>query len=235
MSLFIRIINKIVPPIFFPSIFKECLNYFFRGENKIFYEDNFYNRIAFVNKSVSKFKNCNYLEIGVADNFTFNSVPLPLENKVGVDPSAGGTHRMTSDEFFLQNEKKFDVIFIDGLHTYEQCQKDCLNSLKFVNDNGIIIFHDFLPKNYLEEKVPRKQASWTGDIWKVAVELSNSENMNFKIINIDYGIGILKPGKNAKYQKMPELKNMRFDDFLNKFYNKLPLINSEEAIKFIQE
>lgn len=235
MGIFKKVIKKILPPIFFPTIFKECINYFIRGKNKIFYENNFYNRVAFINKAVSKYQNCKYLEIGVADNSTFNSIPLPLNNKIGVDPLDGGTHKMTSDEFFLNNHKKFNVIFIDGLHIYEQCQIDCINSLKFIDNNGIIIFHDFLPKNYLEEKVPRKQYSWTGDIWKVAVELCNSEDMNFRIVNIDYGVGILKPGKNAKYKKMPELKKMNFDDFVNKFYKNLPLINSEEAIDFIQK
>ena len=235
MEILKKIIKKLVPPIFFPTIFKECINYFIKGENKIIYEDNFYNRIAFINKAISKFKDCNYLEIGVADNTTFSSIPLPLRNKIGVDPSNGGTHRMTSDEFFNKNQKKFNVIFIDGLHIYEQCQKDCINSLKFIEEGGIILFHDFLPQNYLQEKVPRKSASWTGDVWKVAVELSNSEDMDFRIANIDYGVGILKPGKNAKYKKMPELNKMNFDDLLNKFYKKLPTVNSEEAIEFIKQ
>ena len=235
MEILKKIIKKLLPPIFFPTIFKECINYFIKGENKIIYEDNFYNRIAFINKAISKFKDCNYLEIGVADNTTFSSIPLPLRNKIGVDPSNGGTHRMTSDEFFNKNQKKFNVIFIDGLHIYEQCQKDCINSLKFIEEGGIILFHDFLPQNYLQEKVPRKSASWTGDVWKVAVELSNSEDMDFRIANIDYGVGILKPGKNAKYKKMPELNKMNFDDLLNKFYKKLPTLNSEEAIEFIKQ
>tara|TARA_A100001015_G_scaffold264522_1_gene312234 strand:+ start:1479 stop:2186 length:708 start_codon:yes stop_codon:yes gene_type:complete len=235
MEILKKIIKKLLPPIFFPTIFKECINYFIKGENKIIYEDNFYNRIAFINKAISKFKDCNYLEIGVADNTTFSSIPLPLRNKIGVDPSNGGTHRMTSDEFFNKNQKKFNVIFIDGLHIYEQCQKDCINSLKFIEEGGIILFHDFLPQNYLQEKVPRKSASWTGDVWKVAVELSNSEDMDFRIANIDYGVGILKPGKNAKYKKMPELNKMNFDDLLNKFYKKLPTVNSEEAIEFIKQ
>ena len=46
---------------------------------------------------------------------------------------------------------KFDVIFIDGLHEYEQCQRDCLNSMKFLNDGGIILFHDFLPRSFLKK------------------------------------------------------------------------------------
>ena len=30
---------------------------------------------------------------------------------------------MTSDSFFSTNQKNFDCIFIDGLHTYEQAKK----------------------------------------------------------------------------------------------------------------
>mgnify|MGYP001297073726 CR=1 FL=1 len=100
---------------------------------------------------------------------------------------------MTSDKFFQDNSNlKFDVIFIDGLHEYIQCQKDCINSMKHLNPDGIILFHDLLPRSYFEEKTPKKQSPWLGDVWKVAVELSNSKNVDFKIINSDFGIGVLK-------------------------------------------
>lgn len=49
---------------------------------------------------------------------------------------------MSSDKFFKINKIFFDVVFIDGLHKYEQCQRDCMNSMKFLNQGGIIIFHD---------------------------------------------------------------------------------------------
>ena len=55
---------------------------------------------------------------------------------------------------------------------------------------------------------------------------------DFKICNIDMGIGILKLKENYKYKKMPELEKMNFVDFL-KFYKQLKLINSEEALDFI--
>ena len=61
-----------------------------------------------------------------------------------------------------------------------------------LNTGGIIFFHDMLPKSYFEECVPRKQGDWKGNVWKVAVELCNSKNVDFKIINIDSGIGVLK-------------------------------------------
>lgn len=54
---------------------------------------------------------------------------------------------MTSDKFF----KKFNVIFIDGLHNYKQYQKDCLNSIRSLEDEGIIIVHDFLQNLILKK------------------------------------------------------------------------------------
>jgi hypothetical protein len=59
-----------------------------------------YDRIALVNYLVSKSggHECKYLEIGCASNKLFDSV-YSLQ-KTGVDPESGGTHRMTSDDFF---------------------------------------------------------------------------------------------------------------------------------------
>ena len=54
---------------------------------------------------------------------------------------------MTSDNYFFNNKNNlFDLIFLDGLHTYEQTIKDIFNSLKTLKKNGVIIVHDCLPK-----------------------------------------------------------------------------------------
>ena len=183
-----------------------------------------------------------YLEIGIGTGQLFKSIKCA--KKVSVDPcisdgSQSGnrkpTFKMTSDDFFKKNSQiKFDVIFIDGLHEYEQCQRDCLNSIKSLNENGIILFHDFLPRSTFEENVPRKQSSWTGDVWKVAVELANSKNAQFKIINIDMGIGVLKIKNNFEYKKMKELKNKSFKEYLD-YKNNLSIISSQEGINFISD
>lgn len=202
-------------------------------ENFLTFEKNFYTRQAFINKAISMFDNCKYLEIGVANNVVFNSIPLKMSDKFGVDPEKGGNYRMTSDRFFLENNKlKFDVIFIDGLHYYDQCQKDCINSMKSLKEGGIIFLHDLLPQNENEQIVPQQHPSWTGDVWKVAVELLNSKNVDFKIINIDHGIGILKLKNGFSYFKMPELKDQGYEIFKN-YYKKFDIINSEEALDFI--
>lgn len=235
----IKIILKyIIPPILRTRNLREIYKLiFYKKYTKHYFEfeNNFFNRHAFINRAISKFENCKYLEIGVSNNDVFNSIPLKIENKFGVDPDNGGNFRMTSDEFFEKhNDLKFDVIFIDGLHIYEQCQKDCINSMKQLNENGIIFFHDFLPRSFFEEKVPRKQSTWSGDVWKVAVELANSKNVKFKIINIDHGIGVLKLHKNFEYVKIDELKNKGFTDYLN-YRKDLPIVKSNIGLDFIAE
>jgi len=228
-----KILRQVVQPIFHYQKFKKIINYFLKEKNQIHLEESFFTRHAFINKAISKYNKCNYLEIGVANNDVFNSIPLKLKNKYGVDPVRGGNYRLTSDDFFEKYQHlKFDVIFIDGLHHYLQCQKDAINSINSLNKNGVIFFHDMLPKNSFEEFVPQMQASWTGDVWKVGVELTNSNNCEFKIINVDYGIGVLKIKDNFEYKKMPELLNLRYKDFLKHFKN-FKLITSEEGLDYL--
>ncbi len=204
--------------------------------NKIKLEENFYSRHAFLNKALCKFNNPNYLEIGVADNSVFNSIPCKMINKFGVDPDRGGNFRMTSDVFFNKHSDiRFDVIFIDGSHQYLQCQKDCINSIKSLNKDGLVFLHDLLPKNHLEQlsSPSKKTNQWTGDVWKVAVELFNSKKCSFKIINIDHGIGVLKIEEGFEYKKMPELENSGYEKFLES-YKFFSLINAEDALDYIE-
>ena len=174
-----------------------------------------------------------YLEIGCDQNDVFNSIPVIHSNKIGVDPNSGGSHKMTSDDFFKQNDKSFDVIFIDGLHTFEQTQKDIINSLKILNTNGIIFIHDLLPADEIDADRSRYLPGWSGDVWKVSLELSQSEGLDFKIVNIDTGVGILKKNENYEYKKILEIKNKNFDDFYDKYLDQLPVISSLEAFNFI--
>ena len=206
-----------------------------KSKNKISFEKANFNRISFIHRALRKFpqNTAKYLEIGVFQNAVFDTIYLSENNKYGVDPQSGGNFRMTSDEFFSKNRILFDVIFIDGLHHYKQCQKDCMNALKFLKPNGIILLHDLLPQNADEEFVPQRNKTWTGDVWKVAVELNISKNLDFRIVNIDHGVGILKKKKNYDYKILKNLEKERFETFYNKYFRKLPIISSKEAMKFI--
>ena len=226
-----------IPPILVPGHFREIFNNIIHKNKNIHhfeFENKFFTRHAFINKAISKFKDCKYLEIGVYNNEVFNSIPLKIENKFGVDPVRGGNFRMGSDDFFKKySHLKFDVIFIDGLHEYEQCQKDLINSIKFLNNGGYIFLHDLIPLNWRMELVPRIQKKWNGDVWKVAYELHKSKNIKFKIADIDNGVGYFKKTNKIKYLYLnSSLKNKRFKDFI-KIYKSLPIISGEKALKNI--
>lgn len=168
------------------------------------------NRTEIINLLIEKNNYKSYLEIGL-DNPDSNYNHIRCEYKECVDPffekdHINGfdvnilnfeniinnvlTYRMTSDEFFLKNDKKYDIIFIDGLHTKEQVGKDIINSLKVLNTGGKIVCHDCLPTDYNSQKVPREQAYWFGDVWRTIPELSK-QNIKFNTVDCDCGCCII--------------------------------------------
>ena len=58
----------------------------------------------------------------------------------------------TSDEFFKNNTKIFDIIYIDGFHEAPQVYKDICNSWHCLNKNGIIICDDYFYGNLKDNK-----------------------------------------------------------------------------------
>jgi len=174
-----------------------------------------YNRAALVNLLAQRIgADCRYLEIGCNLDELFAAIPLKA--KVGVDPVKGGNRKMTSDRFFALNSDRFDVIFIDGLHTYEQLHRDVVNALRVVAPGGFIVLHDMLPRDWKEEHVPRLHGQWTGDVWKVGFELAQSAGINFRVVLIDYGVGILRapPDPGATVADLRQtLEPMRFPYF----------------------
>jgi hypothetical protein len=193
-----------------------------------------YNRIAVVNLLVSRRLDPEYLEIGCASNALFNSVPVL--NKVGVDPASGGTERKTSDEFFKNNTRQFDVIFIDGLHTYEQARKDVTNAIKCLKEKGWIALHDMLPRDWTEHHIPIvTRDMWCGDVWKVAFELSQTEGIDFKVLKIDCGVGVIRVLKKDVVLKdlTKELRDKEFS-YLYDNIQALPLADWKEAQEWLR-
>jgi len=200
-----KIFNKIYYRVFVEN-FKEHLNYNFPS--------NFF-RWDLLNYLIKKNNYINYLEIGCDKDQLFSKVNI--KNKVGVDPSSGGNVRKTSDKFFSDNTKFFDVVFIDGLHVYKQVKKDIINSLKFLNKNGIILVHDCMPDSLGKQAVPRYKMQWNGDVWKAIVDLRQDENLEIFTCSVDQGIGLIKKEKNSSilYLDKP-INKLKFKDY---YYN----------------
>jgi len=193
-----------------------------------------YNRIALINAVFCNldFLNAKYLEIGCDKNYCFCSISAL--NKVGVDPLSGGTKRMTSNEFFAQNKELFDVILVDGLHSFVQSRRDAINALNCLKVGGYIFFHDFIPRDWKEEHVPRLQADWTGDVWKTAFELFETGGIKFFIVECDHGVGVVKKVEDAV--DYPDLYNQLKDrgfEYFYEHYKELPIVDPAIAIKSI--
>jgi hypothetical protein len=170
-------------------------------------------RWELMNYLIEKYKLVNYLEIGVNDGLCIRQIIA--EHKDGVDPYPGSevggayvpeiNYPIPSDEFFKLikgHDIKYDMIFIDGLHHSEQVDKDIENSLNHITDDGFIILHDCNPLVYEMQIVPRITGLWNGDVWKSITKLRCSNpNLEVSVIDADWGVGVVKKGKQDLYDK----------------------------------
>lgn len=195
-------------------------------------------RTYLINYLISNYNLNSYLEIGLDDPYR-NFVQIKAKEKYSVDPYFVNTkygesnaniekwlkfctHRMTSDEFFKKNSKKFDIIFIDGAHEEAQVDKDIYNSLKSLNKGGFIVLHDCIPGSEAAQMIPRVQYIWNGTVWKSLVKISLLKNPNLKlyVLNTDDGCGIIQKIGSVDY-KLPPPLNMSwkyFNTHKEKFY-----------------
>ena len=207
-----RIINKIYYQFFVESFDKKIdFNFpvdFFRWD--------------LINYIIKQKNYSEYLEIGCDQDQLFSKITI--QNKIGVDPISGGNIRDSSDNFFKKSNQKFDIIFIDGLHHYDQVSKDIKNSLSVLNEKGIILVHDCLPQTKAHQSVPRYRGTWNGDVWKSIVEFRTKENLDIFVCMIDFGIGVIKKRTNQDLLKLNKtnFKKLKFKDY---YYNHKKFMN----------
>lgn len=153
------------------------------------------NRIEIINGLIAKNNYKSYLEIGVQAGHCFSAINC--ENKTGVDPdpASAATVISTSDLYFKGSIKKYDIIFIDGLHHSDQVKKDIDNSLKALKKGGTIVMHDCLPTSKRMQEIPlQEQNEWTGDTWKAFLKLRENHDLEMCVVNCDWGCGIIRMG-----------------------------------------
>ena len=179
-------------------------------------------RISVINSCLKTIRGNSYLEIGIGTGKTITKIKS--NHKVGVDPKLQVNkairqqqntklYELTSDQFFKKNKEKYDVIFVDGLHLYEQAIRDILNSLNVLTKNGVIIAHDCNPKTERVASRTSRKGVWSGDVWKAIYDLKlNYKNLDYFCLASDFGLGIIT-------KKNPEDK---FEAKVNKEIIRLP-------------
>lgn len=188
------------------------------------------NRISIINAYITKRNYLSYLELGCQNDLCFNAINAPY--KIGVDPAFGGTIRLTSDEFFAQNKDTFDICFIDGMHHADYVYRDIINSLACLNEGGVIICHDMLPTKEVHQVTPRISKIWNGNCWKAWVKLrSEFTTLSMKVVDCDYGVGIIQNGEQNLITIPAELTYEYFDKNRKELMNVITVEEFKESLK----
>jgi len=214
--------------------------------NKITYNTTFVSRHEIINAFTDK--QDKYLEIGVEYGYTFNNTHFI--NKVGVDPDPkfdnNAIVKLTSDEYFskIKMDEKFDAVFIDGMHHCENVVRDFNNSLRHLNNGGIIFIDDCIPLNYNEQlKVPKLHyyengilkygEEWTGDVWKFIyyLLLNYSDKINIQYFhNLHYrGVAMIQIVEPFGINSI-DINRINYYDYFNQFNDYLELLNKKQHL-----
>jgi len=110
----------------------------YAGESTVIFAKHFKNVIAidpFMNDYDPNDITCNYMELTNVHTI-FNKAIQPFDNIQHI-------HKTSDDAIADLIEQKFDFIYIDGLHTYDQIKKDIRNYYPLINKGGFIGGHDY--------------------------------------------------------------------------------------------
>lgn len=160
-------------------------------------------RYELINYLIKKYGYKRYLEIGIDNpNNCYAKIECQLKNSI--DPFKGknsATHfKMSSNQFFRENDREYDIVFIDGLHLYQQVANDIENSLNCLSQNGTIIVHDCNPTKESETEEARTSARWFGTVYKAwTYYRCTREDISMRVWMCDCGCGIIRKGKQKLY------------------------------------
>ncbi len=226
-------------------------------------------RMYVIQEVIKKKRSTVYLEIGIYEGECF--LRTRCHRKIAVDPHIlispakkrkyyfrnfsnlfNRYFEMTSDDFFHKQQafllrNRLDVVFIDGLHTYEQSLQDVQHALNYLKDDGVIIMHDCNPLSEAAAfpapscehavNIPGFSGEWNGDVWKTIVHLRSSrKDIDVFVLDCDQGLGIItKRRPKAVLSYSPEgIRNLSYKDLDNTRHDLLNLKSREYFHEFIK-
>ena len=205
-----------------------------------------------------------YLEIGVAGGKTF--LPLNLPVKHAVDPEFRFDVRefesesvrffeVPSDDFFLHfadKAMKYDLIFLDGLHTFEQTFRDFCSTQAHAHDGTIWVIDDVHPSDIFSANPDQRMAykhrklhgkpghAWHGDVFKVLFAIHDFfPNLSYRTI-VGRGnpqtVVIRRPRKEfrPKFGDLEKISRLTYYDFVE-HRDMLNIARDEEMPAWLSE
>ena len=114
----------------------------YEGLSSVFFADNFLEREMSSLTCVDPFlrisnnDHADYLQNNQEKNFDINITRCDNSEKIKV-------FKITSDDFFENNRKKYNLIYIDGCNEPEFISRDIENGFKCLEENGIMWMNDY--------------------------------------------------------------------------------------------
>ena len=200
-----------------------------------------------------------YLEVGVASGQTFLNVEI--ETRHGVDPRFRFDTRpfeservrffpMTSDRFFTAaapRDMRYDIIFLDGLHTFEQTFRDFCASMAHAHADTVWIIDDVFPSDVFSALPSQQNAlafrkqhglkggPWHGDVFKCVFAINDFfPNLSFRTLRRTHGnpqtviVNRPRPDFRPAFNDLEKISRLNYYGF---WENRLLLrLDSEDAI-----
>jgi hypothetical protein len=152
-----------------------------------------------------------YLEIGVSQGHLLSQIHT--EVAIAVDPALQISFnvcenktivtfvQVPSDTFFAEYDYaalakgKPDLIFLDGMHTFEYLLRDFYNAEAISTNRTLIVLHDCMPLNAeMAERNAKTSAEigkhsrfpyhWTGDVWKI-IPILQAYRPDLRVVYVD--------------------------------------------------
>jgi hypothetical protein len=189
-------------------------------------------RVEIVQAELDRFRRARYLEIGVNVGVLF--LHVRAHRKVAVDPvqriprwkRLGHPNtalraqfiEMTSDQYFasIGSSETFDVVFVDGLHTYDQSLRDVESGLRHLSEDGVVLVHDCNPANAVAggpDPGATGDAGWNGEVWKTIVHLrATRPDLDVSVLDTDFGVGVIRRGDNRSGLSRLDVRQLSYED-----------------------
>jgi hypothetical protein len=154
-------------------------------------------RTLFLQHLLDTFGFQQYLEIGCDRDYNLRGIRAPF--RTCVDPGSGGNLKITSDSYFANGGplERFDLVFIDGMHTDEQVIRDVENALSVLQPGGVIVLHDSNPETEAAQLIPQERSlaagslKWNGDVWRAVVHLRQRADLDIATGDFDEGCAVI--------------------------------------------
>jgi len=151
------------------------------------------NKAELINSLICQRRYKRYLEISMhAEQQNFTQIHCHKKVHIAGDSASHADNEY--ETFFKHNADKFDLIFIDGIHTEAQVLNDIDNAYKRLATGGIIVLHDCMPPDAWHQRELhefREGENWNGTAWKAALRLFNQTTHRCSLVDTDWGCGVI--------------------------------------------